>query len=553
MARLRDPGADGILPAMPEPAGADPRHPSAPRLLVLNAIFPGLAHAVSGRRRWALLLALPVLLPMLALVAFMLATSATSAAARLVDPAVLGALLVVQGVLLLWRLFAVGAVGVIAPLRLRPSTVAAAVIAVAIVVGPQLVLGSLTMDARDAANEVFQPVAEGGAWVPAATAPPVASNDPDFAVDPTAPASALPSDSPSPSPTPAQPRINVLLIGMDSGVGRNTALTDTMIVASLDPVGRTVSMASIPRDMVDVPLPDGRIFKDKINGLVSYVGWHQSKFPGAKDGQSVLAAALGKLLNLRIDMWAQVNLGGFVYLVDSVGGVNINVTDGFCDPRYDEYGINGFGINPGWYHMNGNQALAYARVRKAAGESDFTRAGRQQEVIAALRDRVIRGGFLDNPGAFLKSVGRTVKTNINPSLIADWIDVASKVGRKDTFRIVIQHPLVRGTSDYRGSIQVPDIKAIRAMAARLFAEPGVRPKGFDTMPSNGSGATKRASSSSTCGISPTPRPTAKPTPRPTPKPTTRPSTSSGPSATATTKPTPSPTVPAEPTPSPSGS
>ena len=141
----------------------------------------------------------------------------------------------------------------------------------------------------------------------------------------------------------------MLLIGMDSGVGRNTALTDTMIVASLDPVGETVSMASIPRDMVDVPLPDGRSYRGKINGLVSYVRWHPEKFPGAKDGQSVLAAALGKLLGLRIDMWAQVNLGGFVDLVDAVGGVNVNVTDGFCDSRYKEYGINGFNITPGRY------------------------------------------------------------------------------------------------------------------------------------------------------------------------------------------------------------
>ena len=125
-------------------------------------------------------------------------------------------------------------------------------------------------------------------------------------------------------------------------------------------------MASIPRDMVDVPLPDGRKYRGKINGLVSYARWHPSKFPGSKDGQSVLTAALGTLLDLKIDYWAQVNLGGFVYLVDSVGGVNINVTDGFCDPRYKEYGIKGFNITPGRYHMDGEAALAYARVRKAA-------------------------------------------------------------------------------------------------------------------------------------------------------------------------------------------
>jgi LCP family protein required for cell wall assembly len=331
------------------------------------------------------------------------------------------------------------------------------------------------------------------------------------------------------------PRVNVLLIGMDSGIGRNTLLSDTMIVVSLDPVGKTVSMASIPRDMVDVPLPDGRSFRGKINSLVSYAHWHPGKFPGAKDGQSVLAAALGTLLNLKIDAWAQVNLPGFVSLVDAVGGVNINVTDGFCDPRYKEYGIKGFNITPGRYHMDGEEALAYARVRKATGESDFTRAGRQQEVIASLRDKMVHGAFLDNPSRFLRSIGQTITTNIRPSFIADYIATASDIGRNDVFRVVIDHPLVKAGYDVRGSIQIPQVKKIRALAANLFTPTGVRPKGFDTMPDAGSGPTKSASKSSTCGIAPKPRPTAKPTPKPTPKPTHKP----------TPKPTPTP----EPSPS----
>ena len=64
------------------------------------------------------------------------------------------------------------------------------------------------------------------------------------------------------------PRVTGLIIGVDSGVGRNTYLTDTMIVVSLDPVGKTVSMVSIPRDMVDVPFADGRKYRGKINSLV---------------------------------------------------------------------------------------------------------------------------------------------------------------------------------------------------------------------------------------------------------------------------------------------
>lgn len=516
-----------------EPSRRQSAPASAAPLLILAAVFPGLPHLVRGRRSWAALLALPVLLPVLGVALLALATSPTALAARLLDPAVLTALLGAQILLLAWRLLAIGAVAVLAPLRARASTVLAALLAVALVVLPQAAAASLTVDARDAAAQVFAPADQGTAWVPDATAPPVASGDPDFAEESPSPAlpsdgSPLPTASPSASPSPAVPRVNVLLIGVDAGVGRNTFLTDSMIVASLDPVARTVSMASIPRDMVDVPLPDGRVFRQKINSLVSYVNWNRAKFPGAKDGESVLAAALGTLLGIRIDLWAEVNLGGFARLVDSVGGINIRVTSAFCDYRYKEYGIEGFSISPGWWHMNGNQALAYARVRKAAGESDFTRAARQQEVIAALRDRVVRGGFLDDPAQFLRSAGQTVRTNIRPSLIADWADVATGVGRQDVYRIVVGHPYVRPGYDARGSIQIPDIARIRDMASRLFTETGTRPTGFATMPANGSGATRNASSSSDCGR--TPAPTPKPTPRPTPKPTPRPTPTPAPSS-----------------------
>jgi LCP family protein required for cell wall assembly len=535
---------------MPPTRQAPRATPPAARLLLLNAVFPGLGHLVAGRRRWALILALPVLIALAVGVILVLGGNITSLAARLFDPVVLAVLLGLQTLLVLWRLGALVAVRQITPIRATAQTIVAAAVAVAIVLLPQLWVAGLTLDARDSAAEVFAPVDEGGAWIPDASAPPVASDDPDFGIEasPSHPlepsASPSASSSESPSPTPAIPRVNVLLIGIDSGVGRNTALTDTMIVASLDPVGKTVSMASIPRDMVDVPLPDGRTFRGKINSLVSYVRWHPGKFPGAKDGQSVLAAALGQVLGLKIDMWAQVNLPGFVDLVDAVGGINVNVTDGFCDYRYKEYGIQGFNITPGRYHFDGEHALGYARIRKAAGESDFTRAARQQEVIAALRDRIVKGGLLENPAKFLKGIGHTITTNIKPGVIADWIDIASKVERSDTFRTVIGHPYVRGTYDNRGSIQEPNLPMIRALAARLFTEPGVRPEGFATMPSSGSGRTKTASSSSTCGV-------VKATPKPTPKPKPKPTAGATPTPQPTSEPTPEPPTPTrEPTPEP---
>ena len=252
-----------LTPALRDTPGQPAREPgraSTVRLLLLTAVFPGLGHLVAGRRGWAAALGLPllVLLVVLAGAAIIAVTtgSATSLAARLFDPAVLGVLLALQCLVLAWRIGALGAVRSVTALRPGSRTVLASAVAVALVVGPQAWLASLTLDAHSTAMAVYEPVDSGGAWVPDQTPPPVASDDPDFGIGISPSPSASAEASPSPSATSEVPRVNVLLIGMDSGVGRNTALTDTMIVASLDPVGKTVSMASIPRDLVDVPLPE---------------------------------------------------------------------------------------------------------------------------------------------------------------------------------------------------------------------------------------------------------------------------------------------------------
>jgi len=97
------------------------------------------------------------------------------------------------------------------------------------------------------------------------------------------------------------------------------------------------------------------------------------------------------------------------------------------------------------------------------------------------------------------------------------------VSRGDTYRDVIDHPLVRGTLDRRGSVQIPNIKGIRALAARLFTEPGTLPAAKLKAPAAKPG---KATSSGIgdCAPARTPRPTPKPTKKPaaTPKPTAPP-------------------------------
>ena len=498
----------------------------------LDAVLPGLGHLISGRRRRALILAAPVLALLVLGMLVALTTSGPRLGATLIQPEVLWALLALQAALLGWRLLAVTSSLVRPGLpRLAWRDLLPLIVLLVFVIGPQLYVGYATEVAREELETVFadeEPAYVGPSFTP--------EPDPSELTAPD------PSLVPSPSPTtpPDQPeRTNVLVAGVDAGIGRNTYLTDTMIVVSLDRVGRTVSMISIPRDMVDVPLPDGRRYKGKINSLVSYARHHPRQFPGSTGtGFDVLGGALGTLLDVRIDYFAAVNLGGFIAVIDHLHGIDVTVAHAFCDPTYDEYGFtNGFAINAGRHHLNGQQALAYARVRKAAGESDFTRAARQQEVLSGIRDAVVKGGFLDDPIGLFRDLGDTVLTNVPRRILPDIADIAVGIGRGHTFRAVISHPLVKPGFDSRGSIQIPNIAGIRKLARTLFTDPGVTPAEKYGLPDTPSG---RASTSgvSSCAPAPTPKPTPRPTPKPTPKPTAKPSPSPTPTTEATAAPTP---------------
>jgi polyisoprenyl-teichoic acid--peptidoglycan teichoic acid transferase len=498
---------------------------------VLDAIVPGLGHLVAGRRKLAAIFGIPFLALVLVGLVIVTTTSGGRLAAEAVN--VFGLLLGVQGVVLIWRLLAAGA-SLVAPglARLRVLDALPIAILLVLLAGPQVVLGYITNEARIASDDIFVVDAGSGSWTPTGSVVPDPS---DFA---TPPPSDEPSALPSVVPSAGPQRISILLMGVDSGVGRSTALTDTMIVASLDPITRTVSMISIPRDMVNVPLPDGRQFKEKINSLDAFARHNPKQFPGSNGtGHDVLMAALGTLLHIKIDYYAAVNLQGFVNVVNRLGGVDVNVAHGFCDPTYDQYGYtNGFSITAGRHHLNGYQALAYARVRKAAGESDFTRAGRQQELLNGLRDAIVKGGFIKDPVGLLRAIGQTLSTNVPRSLLPDLADDMSKIGRGQTYRAVIDHPLVKPGSDYRGSIQLPDYKAILALAAQMFPTPGTLPARQYAAPPASSGG--GGSGVSNCAPAATPKP--KPTPKPTPKPSGKPSPVASASPSDEESPAPSP-------------
>jgi len=555
---------------------ADRLRPIAP---VLDAFLPGLGHLVAGRRGLALAFGLPTI----ALIALLVGALVTVSPARLIAEAInaFAIVLLLQALILAWRVLAVGtSLRPATPAHPTPRQVVPVALLLAFVIVPQLWLGYVTNVAREEIDRVFSAAVVPQPIEPGIVLDPDAFDSPEPSVGPIA--------TPSPTPWGSSERINVLLLGIDSGAGRSTALTDTMIVASLDTATQTVSMVSIPRDLVDVPLADGRKFKQKLNALHAYGRLYPKLFPGSDGtGNDVLMGAVGKLLDLDISYYASVNLPGFIAVVDALGGVDVNVARAFCDPSYDEYGFSrGFSISAGWHHLNGQQALAYARVRKASGESDFTRAARQQEVIAGLRDGIVGRGLLGDPVGLLRALGQTIQTNVPRELLPNLADLMSRIDRTRTFRAVIDHPLVAPGFDERGSIQIPNLPAIRAMAASLFPPTGTLPDpGYgpgtpvttatgspDPGASPGTAGPVTASSEPTafvplpsgspltsgvgsCSYAPAPTraPTPKPSPTPTPQPSPTPTSSPTPAPTATPKPKPTgpgPTAAPTATPSP---
>jgi polyisoprenyl-teichoic acid--peptidoglycan teichoic acid transferase len=471
--------------------------------------------------------------------------------ALLLNPDVIATILVIEAALVAWRLVAVLDAYRRGQGRARERGAALTAVALVLVLVPSAYAAYLTDVARQAAIAVFSPAEQ--PWVPNPGTTGV--RDDDFAVAPT--------PSIQPSEAPELGRFTVLLLGLDSGANRDHALTDTMIVASLDPIAGAVSMVSVPRDLVDTPLPDGRIFRPKINGLVSYANRYPDKFPGATSGQAVLAAALGELLQVRVDGWAQVNLPGFVRVIDAIGGIDITVRKSFCDARYDEYGFDGFAITPGRWHLDGQAALAYARIRKAAGETDFTRAARQGDIVVAARDRVVEGGLLTDPTGFISAMGELLQTSLDPAVIGQYVGAAIGIGRDHMYRAVIQFPLVRGgeRDDPRGSILVPNLRLIRDLAEQAFPPAGTLPTGLETFPKEEEDLPSRTNLPpvNCYAPPPTPRPTEAPTVPPSaPPPTTDPADPTEPPATPrpTDKPgggpkTPAPTEPPpDPTPEP---
>lgn len=276
-----------------------------------------------------------------------------------------------------------------------------------------------------------------------------------------------------PEPLPCierQERVNVLLLGIDERSSqRGPWRTDTLIILTVDPATRTAGMLSIPRDLW-VPVPG--FGENRIN-TAHFLG-DLKGYPGG--GPALAKKTVQLNLGIPIHYYLRVNFTGFEKVIDTIGGIDIDVPKEINDPRYPDsnFGYDPLYIPAGHYHMDGELALKYARTRH--GSSDFDRIKRQQQVIMAVHERAMQLGLLarllPRLPQLVNSVGDAIQTDIPLSELWALGQLAREIDRDHVKARAIDPTMTVPITTPKGQeVLWPDREKIRPLIDELFTTP----------------------------------------------------------------------------------
>ena len=189
-------------------------------------------------------------------------------------------------------------------------------------------------------------------------------------------------------------------------------------------------MFSVPRDLSNVPLPEGMgvwdcdCFPGLITNLYQAGVQNPESFPGPNDPPiNAIKGAVGEIFGIPIHYYALLTLDGFVDVVDALGGVTIEIPETIFDDTYphEDGSIESIEIKEGTRHLNGHEALAYARIRR--NSDDFNRMNRQRCVLEAVLEQSSPTEILFRFGAIAEAMKRSLVTDIPQERLADFIDL----------------------------------------------------------------------------------------------------------------------------------
>ena len=269
---------------------------------------------------------------------------------------------------------------------------------------------------------------------------------------PAAVSSPQPSASAQPTPTLNEAllnrRLTVLVIGTDVNKARaaksESANTDSLMLVSISAGQKSVLLVSVPRDTVDVPLPDGGVWAQKINAIF------------IEKGVDALVGAMRELFGVPIDGYVKVDMDDFQSLVDAVDGVDVNPEKPLDDLKL------GLKLDAGKQHLDAETALKYVRTRV---DQDYGRAARQQEVLLALVGKLVDPKTKVDLAMLLDGL-KSLETDLPLEDLPTLVEIARRSEHADVTRQVLQPPdfitFEGDRGDGRGYILQPDVEKIRA-------------------------------------------------------------------------------------------
>lgn len=457
---------------------------------ILGTILPGLGLWRSGRRVAGSLVMAVVLLLVGGLVGFAV-TQRQALVALATNPQVLRGAAVALLVLAVAWVIVIGATH----LSLRPSGAttgqriagAALVGGLSFVVAAPLALGAnVAYSASNLVNAVFSDDGHTSKTVPTIT----------NTVDPWA----------------EKARLNVLILGGDSGTGRSAKVgmrADTVIVASIDTQNGYTTLFSLPRQTARMPFPKG---SDLAKAFPN--GWYDGRDPLNSDywlnamyrfapnhvpkdilgktkhlAEDIMKVSVGEALGLDIDYFVNVNMDGFKDVINALGGVTVNVNSpipigGDTDANLLPTGW----IEPGPdQHLSGRLALWYARGRW--GYEDYSRMRRQRCVINAVVQQANPQNVLANFEKIAAAGEKTVTTDIPDTMVGPMLTLADRV-RGTKLRSIVFQNNVDGfsTTNPNWSTVQKQVKKALKEAKQGNTEPAATPTATGSTPASPAGS-----------------------------------------------------------------
>jgi LCP family protein required for cell wall assembly len=266
----------------------------------------------------------------------------------------------------------------------------------------------------------------------------------------------------TPSPTAPQVKgaFTVLLLGSDddSKFQSDHVLTQSMILVRVVPSTHSVTMLSIPRDLL-VPLSTGGT--GKIDGAYSY-------------GRAAAAiATVQQNFGVHINDYVWIGLVGLIHVIDAIGGIDIVTTNPVLDDYYPRdinsrypFDYQRVAVLAGPQHLSGLSALQYVRSRHNDLQSDFGRSQRQQQVLMAIRQKSKQLAPADIPD-LAQALNGEVKTSISIDRMPQLVALASTFDNPDAIRqIVLLPPYTHGGG--RGGSILPNWSLILPLVHQYF-------------------------------------------------------------------------------------